>query len=188
MENNKNEIRLHPQFLEILFAHKSKVFSVFRDVLGLYEINHIALNHINHRGQLVTLSSTPAIEYNLFNNSLWQYDRSYDPAWFLQCSQASWQSLYNNLRYDELYYIKQIKSGYPVGYSLAAQINDSPLIFSVASKKSCQQTMDLFQSSHTDFYKIAQYCTNLLLPLLTQTKEEISEPLTTLEMNYESSK
>src|SRR5688500_854358 len=113
MENSLNDLMPHPHFLEILFAFKSKVSTVFRDVLGIHEIHHIALTRINKNNQLLTLSSTPAMEFNLFSSSLWRYDQSYHPKWFTLCTQSYWQNLYNQTRYDELYYLKQIKHSFP---------------------------------------------------------------------------
>lgn len=120
MENRRNEVMPHPQYLDVLFAFKSKVSSVFRDVMGIHEIDHIAFTRIKNN-QLLTLSSTPALEFNLFSSPLWQYDKTYHPQWFKLCIQDYWQSLYLHNRYDELYYLKQIKHAYPVGLSLAAK-------------------------------------------------------------------
>lgn len=162
METSRIEIAPHPNFLEALFAFKSKVSSVFKDILGLYEISHIAVSQINSTLKIVTFSSTPAMEFNLFNSNLWRFDKTYHPDWFRGCNHADWQSLYHCERYDELYYLKQIKHDYPIGYSLATKLGDNFLIYSLASNRSCEQTRELFASQNDDFYKIGQYCTNAL--------------------------
>ncbi len=41
MERSCTDFVPHPYLLETLFAFKSKVSSIFRDVLGIYEIHHI---------------------------------------------------------------------------------------------------------------------------------------------------
>ncbi len=96
------ETVLHPQHLDMLFAYRSKVSSVFRDVLGLHEISHIAVSHINEKQQLLTLSSTPALEFNLFNSKLWHFDKTYQADWYQRGHQARWESLYSEERYDAL--------------------------------------------------------------------------------------
>ncbi|MDR3504547.1 MAG: hypothetical protein P4L79_18420 [Legionella sp.] len=166
MENCRNEVTRHPELLEVLFAFRSKVSSVFRDVLGIHEIDHIAFARVNKNNQLLTLSSTPAMEFNLFNSPLWRYDKSYRHQWFELCVQDYWQNLYDYTRYDELYYLKQIKHAYPIGLSLAAKMGEEYLIYSLASRKSCVHTRELFANQHEDFYKIGQYCSNNLIPLL----------------------
>ncbi len=77
MENRCNEVMPHPQYLDVLFAFKSKVSSVFRDVMGIHEIDHLAFTRINKNKQILTLSSTLALEFNLFSSLLWQYAKTY---------------------------------------------------------------------------------------------------------------
>lgn len=182
MDKNCIKAAPHPQLLEALFAFRSKVLSIFRDVLGIYEINHIAITQANENNQLLCFSSTPAMEYNLFNSKLWCYDRSYDTQWFTRCSQANWQSLYDIERYDELYYLKQIKHRYPLGYSLAAKIGNNFFIYSFASHRACNKTQEIFAHQHDDFYKIGQYCTSMLYPLF-----HIYGYLPPNELEYETS-
>lgn len=165
MESSRNNIVLHSHLLEVLFAFKSKVSTVFRDVLGIHEIHHIALTQINPNKELVTFSSTPAMEFNLFSGQLWRYDQTYNPDWFHLCTQAYWQTLYKPTRYDELYYLKQIKHSFPLGMSLAGKLGENHIIYSLASNKSCSHTRELFANHQEDFYKIGQYCSNLLSPL-----------------------
>ncbi|CAM2912896.1 hypothetical protein [Legionella worsleiensis] len=162
---NSSRVVLHPQHLEILFAFKSKLSYIFRDVLGIHEIHHIAVTRINEDNELISLSSTPSMEFNLFSSSLWHFDKTYDPKWFQLGSQALWQNLYDPERYDELYYLKQIKHSFPIGLSIAAKIDNDYVIYSLASRKSCQHTQELFTNQRDDFYKIGQYCSNMLNPL-----------------------
>ncbi|WP_207384177.1 hypothetical protein [Legionella nagasakiensis] len=174
MEHVRKETILHPGLLDILFAYKSKVSSIFRDVLGIHEISHIAISYVNADNELLSLSSTPALEFNLFNSNLWRYDQTYQADWYQLCTQANWQSLYTAIRYDELYYIKQIKHRYPLGLSLAAKLDSAYLIYSIASHKNCIHTQEMFAQEHDSFYKIGQYCTNMLLPLFLEHKHSYS--------------
>lgn len=107
------------------------------------------------------------MEFNLFSCPLWRYDTTYHPKWFNLCAQDYWQSLYDDQRYDELYCLKQIKHNYPLGISLAGRLDENPIIYSLASHKSCAQTRHLFSSQIETFYKIGQYCSNRLSPLLS---------------------
>lgn len=187
MENSRNCLVLHPQMLEVLFAHKSNVSNVFRDVLGIHEMNHISITRISRDNKLLVLSSTPALEFNLFNGSLWRYDQAYSPHWYRQKTQAYWQTLYSQTRYDELYYLKQIKHGLPLGISLAAQIDDAFVIYSLASKKNCDTTQELFATRQEDFYKIGQYCSNMLSSTFNSYDSLASTPLSR-QAHYEPSK
>lgn len=187
MENSRNDVMLHPELLEVLFTFKSKVSAVFRDVLGIHEIDHISFTRINQNNQLLALSSTPAMEFNLFSSPLWHYDKTYHPEWYRLCVQDYWQNLYFQSRYDELYYLKQIKHAYPIGLNLAAKMEDEYIIYSLASKKSCAHTRELFATQQEDFYKIGQYCSNILNPLVNDYTNFSSSTLP-MQVDYETSK
>lgn len=187
MENSTKIFVPHPQFLDALFAFKNKVTTIFRDVLGLHEIDHISITRINQSQQLLTFSSTPAMEFNLFNSNLWHYDKTYNPNWFEQCTQAFWQTLYHKTRYDELYYLKQIKHSFPLGLSLAAKIDGEFIIYSLASHKACTRTREIFATRQEDFYKIGQYCSQMLNPLFIHCDLLVQQDLTQ-QVNHETSK
>lgn len=174
MEMTTKKIIPHPHLLDMLFACKSKASNVFLDILGLHEISHISIGYVNQSAQLLVLSSTPALEFNLFNTTLWQFDRSYHPDWFNLSTHASWQSLYAPSRYDELYYLKQIKHHYPIGLSLATTQDNCPLIYSIASHNDCDYTRELFEQDWVTLYKIGQYCTTHLLPLIADCDETLA--------------
>lgn len=165
MENRCIEVFPHPQLIDMLFAYKIKISAIFKDVLGLYEIDHMAVTRIDHQQQILVCSSTPAMEFNLFTSKLWTFDNTYNPAWFNLCTQASWESLYNQERFDELYYTKQIKHHFPTGLSMAVSEEDNHYIYSIASTRCAQEGLEHFLKHKEDFYKIGQYCKKLLNPV-----------------------
>ena len=172
MEYRCNDFSPHPHLLGTLFAFKKKVSLIYQEVLGIHEVAHIAIARITNNGQFLIFSSTPALEFNLFNSSLWHHDQSYNAQWFSLNSHDYWHNLYYPPRYDELYYIKQIKHSYAIGMSLASHKNNQKLIYSLASHKSCSYTQELFTNQIDDFYKIGHYCFNLLEPLFQQCETE----------------
>lgn len=171
MDLDQPGITLHPQLLNRLFASKSKTRSVFRDVLGLHEVNHVAMAYIHSTGLLTTLSSTPSLEYNLFSSPLWQYDRVYDPTWFRQSTHAYWQALYSATRYDELYYLKQIKPHYPLGIALSEPLGEGHVVYSLASATDSESTRDCFTTQLESLTQLGQYCMTHLRPLLMDSIE-----------------
>lgn len=178
----------HPQMLEALFAHRSKVASIFRDVLGLHEIHHLALTEINSHGEILIFSSTPAMEFNLFSTPLWRYDQSYNPLWYSKRTQANWQTLYSPERYDELYYLKQIKHNLPLGFSLAASREDTSLIYSMASRAAPEKFLTIIQNQREDLYKIGQYCSNLLFDLFQSYQQPTPASSLLLPEHFKHSK
>jgi hypothetical protein len=168
MEFSCKSLAPHPHLLETLFAFKSNVSSVYRDILGIHEINHIAITRITAKNEILVLSSTPAMEFNLFNSSLWRQDQTYSPQWLALNTHEYWHNLYHPSRYDELYYLKQIKHDYPLGISVVEKIDNEWVVYSLASHKSSSETRLLFATEQEDFYKIGRYCFNLLKPIFHQ--------------------
>jgi hypothetical protein len=111
----------------------------------------------------------------LFKSGLWRFDHSFDPVWFTQNATASWQSLYEPGRYDELYYVKQVKQRYATGLSMATFYEDRRVIYAAASKKSCEHTQTLFTDNQDDFAKIGRYCLNSLFPFFQAGDLETTE-------------
>ncbi|KTC97789.1 hypothetical protein [Legionella erythra] len=159
MTTRCNPITPHPNLLDLLFAGKQRSARVFDDVLGLHNIDHLAIGFVSQQRQLLILSSTPALEFNLFSQNLWLFDRSYALEWMNKEGFASWQSLYHPACYHELLYYKQLKTHYRQGYSLAVAINGQPLVFSYASQKNIEG-----ENLNRDLCKMGLYCTRLLYP------------------------
>lgn len=168
MDTHPFEVSLHPGFLNALFALKSPTMNIFRDVLGLHNIHHLSISQVDCDGRLMSFSSTPAMEFNLFNSALWRYDHCYQAQWFTQSSQACWGELYETKHFDELYYLKQVKHGYYVTRCLAENIDGEAWIYGMASQNHCWGTEDRFVSEVEEFYKIGQYCADLLRPYFVQ--------------------
>lgn len=161
-----NQTVMHSKCLEMLFSYQVKVMQVFKDVLGLYEINHISLTRINKNAEILSFSSTPSLEYNLFNSNLWQFDKTYQSQWHTKNAPASWPSLYSPMYFKELYYLKQQKHRYPISISLPTQDANGCVIYSIASRKMSSHAQELFSVGQENLQKIGQYCAQLLLPLL----------------------
>ena len=159
---------LHPHLFERLFTHKRYVFQVFSDILGLYGIDHVAITYINKKQEILTLSSTPALEFNLFKSQFWRFDQTYQARWYQQCSSASWDMLYDKPHVDVLYYLKQIKPRYPFGFSLAHAYAHGHMIYSLASHGQTPRTREQFKTEHAHFGTIGHYCTQSLFPLLLE--------------------
>lgn len=157
----------HPHFLDNLFAHKTHVSRVFNDVLGLAAIHHIALSFIDNERALQTFSSTPALEFNLFSTSLWQFDKTYQFSWYSLCTQSTWDRLYTKTHYNALYYLKQIKHHYSVGFSFAIKRPTGYVIYSMATHAPPLKAYESFANEMDDYRKIGDYCSHALLPLLS---------------------
>lgn len=162
----------HVHLIDALFIHKKKVMRIFQDVLGIHSVDHISVTRIDSQNNILVFSSAPAMEYNLFNSNLWQFDNTYNPDWFKRCSHASWQALYSADRYDELYYLRQVKHRLPLGVSLATKTAAEHLVYSLASKTDHSIAQDIFANEIDVLYRIGQYCSNELLPLFRLVEQQ----------------
>lgn len=160
------EVTLHPELFHLLFANKFKTWLLFHNLLAAHKIDHLAIYLIDRECKLLCFSSSPALEYNLFNSPLWRFDRSFHPAWYKQGGIATWQSLYCPSRYDELYYLKQIKPHYPWGLSLATTTRFGDVVFSIATHNDGAHLQQQLQSRVEQFYDLGQQCLLELSPLL----------------------
>lgn len=70
---------LHPNILEALFKHQSEVTLKLSNVRGLFKLEHVAMTILNPHDEIIVFSSTPAVEYNLIEKKLWQFDASFKP-------------------------------------------------------------------------------------------------------------
>lgn len=170
MEIGNKATTRHPELLDVLFSYKSKTAAVFKDVLGLHGIDHIAIAFLNTQMQLLTISSTPALEFNLFNSPLWQFDNTYQWPWIALCSHATWPTLYTTKYYDELYAIKQHRYQYTAGLSIATTHTDAPVVYSFASRASA--TFDNTTAQLQDCHKISLYCMQALQSIFLRYDEE----------------
>lgn len=168
---NTHLIKPHPQFQNILFAYKGTISKVFKEVIGLHDIAHLALARICQNNEIVSLSSTPAMEFNLFKSPLWRYDASFNPNWFRLGKQSPWQNLYSPARYDELYYLKQSQHQLTLGVSLANKLGNDYFIYSLATRTTVSNDQQMFLSRQAEFSQIGHYCTQQLMPILDECNE-----------------
>lgn len=164
MDSVNNHITPHPCFLEVLFGCRHTTSSLFKKFLAHYDIQHIAFSYVNDQQELLTLSSTPALEFNLFHSALWHYDQTYQPVWYESEKISKWQSLYSPARYEALYYLKQGNFHYPNGISFARHIHQGRLICSIASHKSKTDLYTVLSpKTRHCLENLGIYCANQLL-------------------------
>lgn len=157
---------IHPQAVDFLFEYKRKVSRQFRNVLGLCEVDHAAITFINSKFELLFLSFTPSIEFNLINSGLWRYDDNYCPDFFMQEKGKFWHELYHQDKFSRLANIKQITTGYSTGISIPAKFNDGYIIYSFALKSSDPKDQITLYEKQNELIKMGRYCLNKIEAVL----------------------
>lgn len=160
----------HPKLVTQLFAHRHTVFCLFQKLIKPYGIDHIAVSHIDAQRRISILSSTPSLEYTLFQHGLWQHDKSYQTEYFKHASAISWEALYTLNRYDELHYIKQLRTYFELGVSFIAQNEGESYIISLATQHANDEIRHRFTKPLCYYHDMLQAYLQKLSPLFIQYK------------------
>ncbi len=157
---------LHPLAHPLLFQHKRKLLSVFSDVIGINEIDHISMACITHANEIIYLSHTPSIEYQLMTSDLWSYDALHAPHFYTNDQPKLWSELYHSDKYHALHAIKQAKHGFKTGFSIPTQQHGLHLVYSFATKSPTPDPDLVFLARRDEFLSLGHYCFNKLSDLV----------------------
>jgi len=171
----KNNIQLHPEIIEILFENRRYIKNIFSDLNGLYDIAHIGLTCIDPSNECIVFSTTPNVEYNLISQNLWEYDHCFYPDPVEKNTLLWWDD-----GLEKIAKIKLENNQFTLGMSIVRPVDDFCFIYSFATKETYQD----FRRYYSDhlfhlidigdyFYKsirslYATYNTNYPLPTLSQ--------------------
>ena len=167
---------IHPHARELLFQHKRVVSRVYRDVLGLHEIDHIAITSLNKNYQLSFLSHTPALEYNLIQTGLWMHDASYHPSFLSQHKAQAWPSLYAPMHRKPLINLKQIKTNIRAGLSIPDARQTRLLMFSFGTCSKHPDAASRLLDKAPELLQIGYYCFHQLSYLFLSSKPHPEPP------------
>ncbi|HBI21972.1 MAG TPA: hypothetical protein DDY37_05230 [Legionella sp.] len=152
----------HPLAHPILFKHKRAILSVFRDVIGINDIDHLSIACITHTNEVMFLSHTPSIEYHLMTSPLWSYDLLHTPHFYKNDDAKSWSELYHPDQYADLHAIKQAKHGFTTGFSIPIKRHGMHLVYSFATKSPNIHSNVFCLEKHDEFLRLGHYCFNQL--------------------------
>jgi hypothetical protein len=190
MESTKPTCTLNPDAHKLIFEHARASHTVFSDVIGLHDIDHISLTTISRQYELTCMSYRPIIEFNLMETGLWLFDGSYHPDFFKTRQYKLWTDLYDPNKYTELMQVKQHTKHMRAGLSTTVSYNNCILLLSFATQSKHPEAGQRLLEAHPDLVKIGRYCfqkiSHLFLPYLgktTQKKSRISSPYMQLVVN-----
>ena len=167
----------HPQAQPILFQHRRALLNVFSDVMGINEIDHISIACITPMSEVIFLSHTPSIEYQLMTSNLWHYDLLHESRFYTNIQPKLWADLYHPQKQVELHAIKQAKERFTAGFSIPIQRDGIHLVYSFATKSPTPHPELFFLSKLDEFKNMGHYCFNQLSELvLPHTHERVPVP------------
>lgn len=175
MECTTPACTLNPLAQTILFQHKRAAHRVFSDVVGLNNIDHIALTTISPKNELTFLSYSPSMEHNLITTNLWAYDKSYDPDFFKKRQCKLWSDLYHKHKHTELMQVKQYTTGFTAGLSTSLSYQHCTLLLSFATKSKHMEADQQLLQAHPELLQMGRYCfqniSHLFMPYLGKTTQ-----------------
>lgn len=191
MESTKPACTLNPEAKRLIFEHARPAHHVFSDVIGLHDIDHLALTTISPQNELTILSYKPAVEFDLITTDLWHYDHSYHPDFFKTRQCKLWSDLYDPNKYAELIQVKQHSKHLRAGISTTLSYNNCILLLSFATQSKHPDAGQRLLEAHPDLIKMGRYCfqkiSHLFLPYLGKTtaqkKSRIFSPYMQLVVN-----
>jgi len=162
LEENLGNIKLHDDLLDILFKHKKDISLKLSDIRGMFNIDHVSINILNSRNELIIFSSTPSVEFNLIMNGLWKYDRSFLPTFLEDRSLFWWENAYMDGNKKIIKQIKEEMHGYTLGFGLTQKIDTLNLIYSYATRSKEKNLKDYYISHKNDLLLVGDYAFRLL--------------------------
>jgi len=174
--NNSMNLKMHPKILTILFNHKNEILRKLTDLRGLHYLDHISILLVNSHREIIILSITPSVEFNLIAQDLWQFDRSFDPAQFSTGQLLFWDNSYTSEYYYQLKYLKEIKHNFSLGFNVLRKIEGFYLIYSFATRSDDLNLKNYYQSIATDLYSLGDYGYKELRGLYEQYTDIVLPP------------
>lgn len=165
-----HSVNLHPDVLTILFEHRRYIKTIFLNIRGLYEVDHLALTLIDPEGTIIVFSSTPNIEYNLIHQNLWKQDTCFS----LHDGQANTLCRWSfDAQEQDIKKIKLQNNKFNFGFTIPREVEQFKLLYSYATRSKNNDLhayyeanifglMDLgdyFYKSTRDLY--CEYCSQL---------------------------
>ena len=134
MDLSCTKITLHPQAQAFLFEHFRTVNRILHDVIGLLGVDYMGITLLTPTDELLFFSSRKALEFNLIDKNIWQFDASYHPDFIKQDRARLWEELYHEDWREMLHYHKQKTFGYTMGISVPTEFDEYRVVYSYAWK------------------------------------------------------
>jgi hypothetical protein len=189
MESSYSNITLHPEAGEFLFLHYRSMVRIFTEVLGLFELDYIAIALLTPEDKLLFLSSRPSIECNLIENDLWQFDASIQKNFFLQDKLQLWETLYDDALLKPLRHYKQVVPKLSMGISIPGTFEEYRVVYSFALKSTDKAIQQNAINNIEALVRLGHYCLQNITKKIPLPDRKISysrkKPSLTLIINNE---
>jgi hypothetical protein len=175
---------LHEEAAIMSFENCSQLGKIYKEVIGLRNIDHFSLNVVDQNGKMAILSYNPQIAYNIFKDGSYRYNGSISPDYYNNRDLYTWDEAYDPAFYHQLKNTMEKKNGIEIGIVLVKKIGEITLLYSFATKKDPYEFFIDLQENQNFFYSIGDHCFSLIAPIVKKyiICKELSNPSNVIQL------
>lgn len=166
---------LHKDALKISYQHRYKIKTVFKEVLGIYDIHHFSLDLIDPSGKMVFLSANPSHGYEIcargyvpfYGPILPDYYQTYEFYW--------WRDVRHKAYAEQIEHIHS-KHGFRHGFMMVRHWNDFYLVYSYATRSDDLHFTSLVVNKLNELFGLGDHIYNEMRQVYSEYTEEARPP------------
>jgi hypothetical protein len=168
--------KFHKNLLTISLYHRQTILEKYSDILGLNNIEHISVNVIDPKGELVFLSATPLTGINVCSSKLYLYDLSIHPSMYMTKDFYWWNDCYIPIMKDKLKLEKEKKNKLQHGFIVTEHKDNFIFLYSFATRNTKNiESWLTAEKNKFIFRQMGRYCFNSMKNLyIDLTENEVN--------------
>ena len=159
---------LHENAATISFENCFKLGKIYKEVIGIDNVDHFSLNVVDVDGKMSILSYNPQIAYNIFKDGSYLYNGSISPSYYNNFDFYTWDETYDPQYYHALINNMERKNGINKGVVLIKRVQGLTLLYSFATKGNGLDFQTQIQNQREKFYEMGNHCFDLIKPIVEE--------------------
>lgn len=168
-------MKLHKDVLTISYKHRFEIRKVFREVLGIHDIDHFSLDLVNPQGEMVFLSANPSHGYEICARGYGIFYGATSPEYYENYEFYWWKDVKHRAFSHEINHIHD-KHGFRHGFMLVRQWNDFYLIYSFATRSEDPHFPSLIINKLNELFGLGDFIYNEMRDTYTEYTNDFTPP------------
>ncbi len=156
---------LHEKAAIMSFENCFRLGKIYKEIIGLRNVNHFSLNVVDTQGKMSILSYNPQIAYNIFKDGSYRYNGSISPDFYNYRDLYTWDEAYDPTCYHTLKNTMERKNGIQMGVVLIKRTENLTFLYSFATKLDGHEFLLDLQENTKFFYGMGEHCASLITPI-----------------------
>lgn len=169
-------MKFHKEVLNISFRHKYQIKKVFKNILGLYNIDHFSLDLVMPSGEMVFFSGTPSHCYEICRRGYGQYDGIISPDNYENYEFYWWENTYHEKFSDKITQIREGVLGLKNGFMMVRKWNDFYFIYSFATKHRDLKFQSMIVNNINKLLEIGDFCYTEIRQIYAEYTGDLEPP------------